>query len=336
MSLAVLLMVVGVACGGNGDTPEADEAGGETEETTTQGPPTTMRMAMSPWIGYGPFWIADEKGFDIENGVDIEISVLANVPDFSAAIASGQVDSTSTATNFFLDFISKDMPLKVVLFEDFSDTGDGILARPGIESISDLKGKKVAAEEGGTPELVLLYALREEGLSTDDLEIVRIPSPEAGTAAIAGRVDAAATYQPFLSAAQKEGNLDLIYTAGERPGLISDVLAVTESFANENPDAVVAALKAWDQAVEFLRSNPDEGNAIVAEAVGLEEDLVAEEYEGIPLFDLRESHEYLTNDFVGLMGDLETLLREEGLLEGEIDIESAVDTSFGERALEER
>ena len=334
LALAALALLA-PACGGD---DEAEQGGATATAADTgeaaAGEQATIRMGIQPWIGYGPWWIVDAKGFDKENGVEIELTNFTTDADINSAFAAGRLDVSNIATHTGLRFIGAGLPLKIVLFEDVSREADAILAGPDVESVEDLRGKKVAFEEGTTSDLLLRYALQENGLSFDDIEAVPIPAADAGSAAIAGRVDVAVTYEPYLTAALGEGEgFRLLYTAGERPGLVSDILVANEDFAEENGDALVAALKAWNQAIEFYRSNPEEAQAIIAENVGAKPEELKTSFAGVDLYDLEQAREILAGDFVPLSNDIEEILKGQGTLEGDPDVEAVLDTSYLEQAL---
>ena len=295
--------------------------------------PTVIRMGIEPWIGYGPWWIADAQGFDTQNGCDIQITNFTTDADINSAFASGQLDVSNIATHTGLRFIGAGLPVKVVLFEDVSTKADAILAGPGTDSVADMAGKSVAFEEGTTSDLLLRYALEQNGMSIDDVEVVPIPAADAGAAAIAGRVDVAVTYEPYLTAALKQDpDFKLIYTAGERPGLISDILVANADFAQENPDALVCALKAWGQAVDFYNANTDEAQRIIAEKVGAKPEELKESFAGVELYGLDDSAEFLDTQFVELANQIKEILKQQESLEGDPDPASVLDTSYLEQA----
>ena len=143
--------------------------------------------------------------------------------------------------------------LKLVLLEDVSTSADAILAGEGINSIADLKGKQVAYEEGTTSDLLLNYALSQNGMTLADILPVPMPASDAGSALISGNVPAAVTYEPYLTEAIKQNaSLKYLYKADERPGLISDVLVINSKWAAENPAAAKSLIKVWDDALAYL------------------------------------------------------------------------------------
>jgi NitT/TauT family transport system substrate-binding protein len=160
----------------------------------------------------------------------------------------------------------------------------------GNKSIADLKGKKVAFEEGTTSDILLTYALMQNGMTKADIQAVPMPASDAGAAAIAGQVDAAVTYEPYISAALGQGNgYRVLYSAAEKPGLISDVFVFPAKTLQEKPEAVKGMMAAWQEAYDFLQANPDEGQKIIAEAVGSDLAEFKTAWQGIKLYDLAGS-----------------------------------------------
>ena len=182
---------------------------------------------------------------------------------------------------------------------DASFEADAILAPAEITSIKDLKGKSVAYEYGATSDLLLNYALRENGMTRDDIKPVPMAAADAGLALISGRVDIAVTYEPYISAALREGKgYKSLYTAAERPGLISDLAVAEASYIKKNPDVIKALTLAWDDAVTFLNTHPEEGGKIIADAVGSPMDEFKVAFEGVRLYDLKGNYEAFQGDFL--------------------------------------
>lgn len=314
----------------NDSAEESDSSGDEGSGTTTE-----VSIGTQPWIGYGPLWVADEKGFDTDNGVDIKLVNFSTDADLESGFASGRFQAANNANNTLIRLADLDLDFKIVLMEDFSLDADAIVScNPEIRSIDDLEGAKVAFEEFSVSDVLFRYALNEAGIDFETIDYVPIPAADAGTAAVAGRVDVAVTYQPYLQAAVDEGeNCEIIYTAGENPGLISDALAINSEFAESDPEAVSGVLRAWGDAVDFYEQNPEEAQAIIAKNVGSKPDELASTFAGVELFDLQKSQDYLESDYEQLWNDIRQILVDQGQLEGEPDVNDYLDTSFGEQAL---
>lgn len=270
----------------------------------------TIKIGLQPWLGYGPLWVAEQKGFFEANGVDVQLINFTWDQDVAAALASGNIQVISAATNTVILNIDNGVDLKGFMVMDGSTTADAILAGNNIGSIPELKGKKVAYEVGSTSDLLINYALNSNGLTIADVEAVPIAAADAGLALIAGRVDVAVTYEPYISAALAQGpEFKVLYTAGEKPGLISDVLAAETSFITDNQEELVGIIKAWDQAVTFLRENPEEGGKIIADAVGSPIEEFNTAFAGVHLYDISENAAALKGEFQATVEEIGAIMQ---------------------------
>lgn len=288
--------------------------------------PTVVRIGTQPWIGYGPWWIAKEKGIFEKYGLQVELVDFVEDKEVNAAFASGDMDAVNLATHTALKLYASGLDLKLVLIEDASYQADAIIAPSTITSIADLKGKKVAYEEGTTSDLLINYALAQNGLSLADIEPVFMPASDAGATLIAGQVDVAVTYEPYIAAALAENpDLKVLYSAAERPGLISDVLVINPKLDSKT---AIALLKVWDEALAFYKSNPEEAKTIIAKAVGSTPEELQTAFDGVQFYTLAESKAELFGQPSALLKDVADVAQSIGLFETAPDLTKIVDTSM--------
>src|SRR5690606_11855235 len=111
----------------------------------------------------------------------------------------------------------------------------------------------------------------ENDLSIDDVQKVPLPASDAGGALLADRVPAAVTYEPYLSqAVGRDESVKMLYTAGEQPGLISDVLVIRNEVIEERPEDVQSLVDAWSDSVAYYDKNTAQAQAVISEGVGAE------------------------------------------------------------------
>ena len=288
--------------------------------------PTIVRIGTQPWIGYGPWWIAKEKGIFEKYGLQVELVDFVEDKEVNAAFASGDMDAANLATHTALKLYASGLDLKLVLIEDASYQADAIIAPSEIMSIADLKGKKVAYEEGTTSDLLINYALAQNGLSLSDIEPVFMPASDAGATLIAGQVDVAVTYEPYIAAALAENpDLKVLYSAAERPGLISDVLVINPKLDSKTATAL---LRVWDEALAFYKSNPEEAKAIIAKAVGSTTEELQTAFDGVQFYSLAESKTELFGQPSALLKDVADVAQSIGLFDTAPDLTKIVDTSM--------
>src|SRR4029077_9339327 len=122
---------------------------------------------------------------------------------------------------------------------------DQIIARAGITSMADLKGKTIAVEEGTVDHFLLLLALKRAGLTGKDVTIKALPTADAAAAFKAGQVDAVGAFAPFTSTALERPGSKALATSKDFPGAIPDHLVFAASFVSEHPTEVQAVVKTW-------------------------------------------------------------------------------------------
>jgi NitT/TauT family transport system substrate-binding protein len=251
----------------------------------------TFKVATFTWAGYAPINLAKEKGFF--EGIDVELRTIEDTPARRSALSAGQVDASVDILDSFVCARAAGMPASVVLKLDDSSGGDGIVALKGIKSVKDLKGHSVAFPKDQPSHFFLLTLLDREGMSIKDIDAK--PTNEADAAAtafISKRVDAAVTWEPWLSKAAQEERAHVLITSKATPGLIVDVFTVQDDFLREHPDTVKAFLRGWFKAVQFWKDNPKEANEILGRVMAIK----ASEFEalvaGIKYGDLESNRKF--------------------------------------------
>lgn len=293
--------------------------------------PGAIKMGIEPWLGYGLWHIAATKDLFKANGLEsVEIVNFTTDADINAALAAGQLQCGNIATHTAMAFAAAGLPIKIVALLDVSMTADAIITDGSVNSVPELKGKQVAYEEGTTSDILLNYALSQNGMTITDIEKVPMPAADAGTALIAGRVPVAVTYEPYISLAKAQSDkVKLLYSAGENPGLISDVFIVREEFMAEKPGQIVALLKSWEAALSAYNADPTEGRTIIAEAVGAKPEELATAFEGVKYFSLAENKTQFSGDFLNkVVPEVEAAATKAGLLTKDIDLATLMDGRF--------
>ena len=147
---------------------------------------------------------------------------------------------------------------------------------------------------------------------------------------LAGRVDAGVTYEPYISEALgAEKGVEALVTAGEYPGLITDVLVVRNDVLDARPGDVEEVLGAWDDAVAFTAKNTDEGRAIIAAGVGSDVADLETAFDGVHYYTLAENRELLTGAYLNeTLPALVAVAERIGLLSAPVDAQSVIRTEF--------
>jgi NitT/TauT family transport system substrate-binding protein len=255
-----------------------------------------LRIFYFIWVGYGPLFVAQEKGFFAKEGVQVE---LINNEVHAAAFGglfSGQVDAVAGALpDAPQAFQPDEEPLVCVLALDDSRGSDGVLASKSIRSVTDLKGQSVAFLKDSLQQFYLNVLLKEVGLSEADIEAVDLSAEDAMQVFLLQEVDAVVTQDPFLTQGREAEHGHLLADSSERPGLIADCLITRRDVFNERKPEFQALAQAWSAAVDYVEAHPAEASEIMARHLGggLEDPAVfAESLGGIRLYDAEMNREY--------------------------------------------
>ena len=141
---------------------------------------TPIRVAKYYWPG--EFWveIADSKGWFKEAGLNVEL-VDAN-PDYFKSLqdtVDGKIDTNEFVLFDFVKYLGQGADLVVVLAGDRSLGADGIVAKKGITSVNDLRGKRVGVPNGTYLHFILDTLLEREGIHHSEVTDVNIQAEQA-------------------------------------------------------------------------------------------------------------------------------------------------------------
>ena len=252
------LVVTGAAAACSSETPE----GGGTKIT----------LAFSAWPGWFPWQVAQEQGLFAQNGIDVELKYFDSYTDSLQALSTGAVDANSQTLNDTLVSVSAGAKQTIVLVNDNSTGNDKIIAAEGITGVADLKGKKVAVEQGTVDHYLLLLALAEAKLTEEDIELVPLTTDAAAAAFAAGQVDAVGAFAPFTSTALERKGSTAIATSTEFPGAIPDHLVFNSEFVSKHPNEVQAMVDTWFDTVAWMKGNREKAVEIMAKRGGVTPD----------------------------------------------------------------
>lgn len=280
---------------------------GAPQEATAPTEPVTIGIVT--FAGYAPFYLADEKEM-WGQGLDVEMVRIESIGDLRAALSTGGIDMYAATYDIF-EAIEGDEPSGVAfLAVDESRGGDGVVVREGINALSDLRGKVVGAEPGFPPYFILQHLLNQEGMTLADVDFRDVTSQDAGNAFVAGQLDVAATYEPYLSmSANKVPGAKVLVSSADTPGLIVDLVFASERLVEDRPEVLKGVAEGWFRAIDYWKANPEESYAIMADAFEVSVDEMKEFKSGIAWFDLEknqrlfdkttEHNVYATFDLVG-------------------------------------
>ncbi len=187
-------------------------------------------------------------------------------------LRGGSVDFGSTAGAAAVIGRASGLPIKLVYVYSKPEW-TALVTQPdsGIESVADLKGKRVAVTRGTDPHIFLLRALADAGLGEDDIKTVLLQHPDGYTALVRGQVDAWAGLDPHMAKAELESGSVLFYRNPDYNTY--GILNVREDFAAEHPEIVSRVLALYERGRKYALENPDELRRVLVEATRISDEV---------------------------------------------------------------
>lgn len=260
-----------------------------------------LRIGALVWPPYELAYLArDREFFDTER---VELVDYQTPAEVTRAYRYGLIDAYFLTTQFALPGSGPLPDSRIVYVIDFSIGGDALLARPDIENLRDLAGRRIGVEAGPLGGYMLQRVLDFAALSRADVTLRYVDTPDQVDAFANETVDAAITYEPYRSRALELGATEL-FSSRRIPGEIVDVLMVPKPVMNARETDLRDFVHGLEKARQFLRKHPDEALPIMARRQQLSPALLEHALDGVRLISLGENRRLLS----GQDPILETLL----------------------------
>lgn len=247
---------------------------GKQESTAENQPRTKMKevvITIDEWIGYGEALIANgglvtkPGSINDQLGIKVKYVIMNDRTESSNALIAGHVQGcgyTINSTAFLQNkFNEAGMEIVMPMITNYSNGADGILVKKGIKNVSELVGKKIAYPEFSESQTLVEWLLRHSQLSAEELAIIRndmVPfkSPEDTFKALsAGEVDAAATWDPYITEAKSTlSEFDVLFDTSMATGLILSGFVFNKDFVEKNEDFIVKWMDGLFQAVPLYKT----------------------------------------------------------------------------------
>lgn len=299
-----------------------------------------VTMGFVPVSIFAPVFIAKEKGYFAEQGLNVDLQPLPGGSDMVALTATGKFDvGIGGAGPAFFNAIAAGLPIKVIApgHAEGNPVATPLMISKkscesgAITSVADLKGKKVSVNARGATEYWLSQALSTAGLTLDDIDLQTLAFPDAVAALASGAIDAAMVGEPLATAAEQQGVAVRLLSDFPVQNIQPTVIFANNDFLTNHPDAAKGLITAYLKACREMAGNGFSDPADLA---------IIEQYTGVPAALVAASVRpvYSVDGQIDLNGlkTLQTFFRQRGLLEYDSDLDPAtfVDSQFVEAAVQ--
>jgi taurine transport system substrate-binding protein len=272
-ALVLALALVVTACGSADE--KKDEA--PAAAAATSGAPKAPDKIVIAYqaIPNGDLVVKHEKWLEkaLPN-TTIEWKLFDSGGSVNEAVAARSVDIGLAGSSPVSRGLSQPLDYQVPWIFDVIGKAEALVVKPGIGSIADLKGKKIATPLASTSHYSLLAALEANGLSQKDVKIIDAEPDDIYAAWSRGDIDGAYVWNPNLAKIKSDGGKVLIDSEqlSQQGKTTYDLAVVTNDFASKYPDAVNTWAAQQDKAVKLFRSDPTAFSTDVAAELNIKPD----------------------------------------------------------------
>ncbi|MDE0309672.1 MAG: ABC transporter substrate-binding protein [Acidiferrobacterales bacterium] len=218
---------------------------------------------------YGGWYIVNEKGF--ADNIEVDVQIIEDITARNAGLSSGDIHCIMTTMDSTVVTAAAEVPVRHVAVPLMSYGLDQMIAVADVKTDADLNGRTYAADYGFLNHMWMLLTLKRAGLAYDAARHSIMLPQDAAAAFVSGNLDVDVNFVPFTEQSlQLEGSHVLKTSLTDKTwerGLISDSIACSQNFLDESPQVAKELIRAWFEAIDWWKQNPDEGNAIVAKGL---------------------------------------------------------------------
>lgn len=250
----------------------------------------TVRVVANVWPGYELMYVAEKQKLFGE--APISMHTMPSATSCLRALAAGSADAAGLTLDEVLSARADNMPLVIIAVLNISRGGDVVLARPDIQDLTGLRGKRIGVEQTAVGAVMLDATLKAAGLTHRDITPVHATLDRHLALYRGGHVDALVTFQP-IPRQLNAGEATTLFDSSQVPDHIIDVLAVRPETISRSPLALKALVAGHFAALALWQEAPARLAPLMAERLGTDAANVTSVFEGIFLPDARANREWL-------------------------------------------
>ena len=329
--MALCLLVLSAGCGGSDAKKDAPKE------------KTKVSLGMLRLTSSAPLFIAMDKGFFAEEGIDIDAQWFDAAHPIAVSTASSKVDVGATGiTASLYNMAANGQKLGIVADKGREQKGYSSSAlliatdeyNAGVKTLKDIKGKRIGiTQKGSTFHYMLGRMLESQGMSLNDVEIVPLNKLSAVMAALESKqIDGCILNEPNITKVQKAGYGKLVVQVGDVIPYQTSAIFYSPVFMNKK-DVAVRFMRAYNKACNYYyeaaveKKDPKKLEEVV--------NIVAK-YVKAPAEDIKAGLPYIDKDGKLLVSDIDTQIKwytANKMISGKLEAKDVANTSFLEEAL---
>ncbi len=252
-----------------------------------------LRIGTNVWLGYEPLYLARELGYLEQN--QVQLIEYTSATQVLRGFRNNVLDAAALTLDEAISLLDSGEQPKIILITDISNGADVLLARQGIETIEQLKGKRIGVEYTALGAYFINRIINIHELSYEDIELIQLEVNEHEDAMDRGQVDAVVTFEPVRSKLLAK-QAKILFSSRSIPNEIVDVIVVKADKIEQFETQINHLKNSWYKSLDMMRSQPEKSLSIIGKRLKLSVDEVETSYDGLKLPDQQQNDQLLTDD----------------------------------------
>ncbi|HWP96084.1 MAG TPA: aliphatic sulfonate ABC transporter substrate-binding protein [Syntrophomonadaceae bacterium] len=292
---------------------------------------TEIRIGTQVGPHYAPLFVVKEKKWLEDEfskiGVTVKWVPFAAGPPMNEALAAGQLDLGFMGDSPAIIAKSAGQDNSIIAIASRAPQGLAVVLskKSPLNTVQDLKGKKVGVVVGSYGHHLLALVLQKNGLSLSDVQVINLPHTDIPTALDKGDIDAGVIWEPLITQLQDKDAIRILADGtGLKKGEI--VLVARNAFAETNPQLIDIFLKTYLRGYDFVKQNSQESASLITPDVKLDASQLAR------VMSKFDYNPVIQDDDITELKATTQFMKDNSLIKTPVDIDHFIDRSYEKQA----
>ncbi|MEY3219671.1 MAG: hypothetical protein RIT27_1028 [Pseudomonadota bacterium] len=270
-----------------------------------EAPQEMLRIGTNRWVGYEPLYLARDLNYFKSN--QVRLVEYPSATEVIAAFRNNLLEGAALTLDEAISLLATVPDARVILICDISNGGDAIISQPHLNTLEQLKGKRIGVENTAVGGFLLQSALNNVGLSIRDIIAVSLTMDKHEAAFISKKIDAAVTFEPTRSRLIEQGGINL-FDSRQLTIPIIDVLIVRANVLEEQRNMWKLIIQGWFQAVDYIKQHEKEAVKYISVRMGGSPEMISSMLKNVVFPTVAQNHDFLGGYTPKLRENAENLL----------------------------
>jgi NitT/TauT family transport system substrate-binding protein len=283
-----------------------------------------LKIATNQWPGYEPLYLAQQLGFHDKRR--IKMIELTSATEVMNAFNLDKVDVAALTLDEVLLLAQRHNDLAIFLVMDISNGADQLIVDQNIQSLTDIKNKRIGVEQTALGAYFLSLILKQAGLKQQDVEVIPVTVNKHFEMMSTQQLDAVITFEPSATRLTSEG-FKTLFDSSQTPGEIVDVLVARKGNIEKRPDDYQHLIESHWKSLDYINRHSESAMNLMAPRLHISSEQLIASYQGLVLPNKQMNQSLLGQPLNETIDSVSNIMQQQGMLNSAIDSKNLIDPS---------